>query len=114
MRGRRIGKTLAMDEAFYEECFNSSDHRCEECRKQLPTVFRDEEGKIVARWRYSHVIPKSIAPHLRYVIENINHLCLGCHYRWENGDKSEMKIFTKNLLRFPNYLGRLEKTDTKK
>src|SRR5690349_3865438 len=40
------------DEKFYEECFNNSDHRCEECGCELPDTFRDDNGKVVARWRY--------------------------------------------------------------
>lgn len=96
--------SIEADEKFYEQCFNNSDHRCEECNSPLPDVFRDESGKVVARWRYSHIIPKSIAPNLRHVIGNINHLCLTCHERWENNDKVNMKIFVKNLVLFPQYL----------
>lgn len=95
---------LEKDELFYEELFNMSDHKCEECSKALPTNFRDEDGKIVARWRYSHIIPKSIAPKLRHSKKNINHLCLEHHSEWENGDKKGMNIYNKNKLRFPNYL----------
>lgn len=98
---------LKLDEQFYEECFNVSNHKCEECGQQLPDQFRSESGKINARWRYSHIIPKSIAPQLRHDINNINHLCLTCHSRWENGDKQNMNIFGENLTRFPNFLNRL-------
>lgn len=97
---------IDLDEEFYEKCFNLSDHICEECDASLPDVFRDENGKVIARWRYSHIIPKSIAPNLRHFIKNINHLCLICHEKWENGDKSNMKIFAKNLLLFPDYLSK--------
>ena len=96
--------TLQKDEIFYEECFNScKDHKCENCREELPSVFRDEEGKIVARFRYSHIIPKSIASHLRHVLKNINHLCARCHTRWDHGDKYNMKIYSENVKKFPNY-----------
>lgn len=91
------------DEDFYKECFDNSEHLCEECNTQLPTTFRDENGKIIARWRYSHIIPKSIAPELRHSLKNINHLCLKHHMEWENGVKERMKIFLKNKLRLPNY-----------
>ena len=33
-------KRLAEDEAFYQECFDLSNHKCEECGVQLPTEFR--------------------------------------------------------------------------
>lgn len=95
---------IAKDEAFYEKCFNSSDHKCEECGVELPDIFRDENGKVVARWRYSHIIPKSIANELRHNVDNINHLCLQHHKEWENGDKKSMKIYGKNAKKFPNYL----------
>lgn len=96
------GKILA-DEVFYEECFNSSNHKCEECGCNLPTEFRNEDGKIVARWRYSHIIPKSIAPKLRHDVRNINHLCLKHHIEWENGDKEKMKIYKGNKSLFKQY-----------
>ena len=99
----RIKTTLELDEEFYEKCFNNSDHKCEECDCDLPTVFRNEESKIVARWRYSHIIPKSIAPELRHKIKNINHLCLEDHSEWEFGDKRKMKIYNENCKKFPRY-----------
>jgi len=40
---------IKLDELFYEECFNLSDHKCEECGVNLPEIFRDLDGKIVAR-----------------------------------------------------------------
>ena len=95
-------KTL--DEAFYYECFKKYGTKCEECGKQLPENFRDEKGRVSARYRYSHIIAKSIAPELRHNVDNINILCLECHSRWEHGDKKDMKIWSKNKKRFPNYL----------
>lgn len=98
---------IDLDEVFYEECFNNSDHKCEECEIPLPDYFRDSNNKVVARWRYSHIIPKSIASELRHTVSNINHLCLECHGEWENGDKLKMKIFADNYKKFPNYLNKL-------
>lgn len=100
-------ESIKADELFYEKCFNNSDHLCEECNEQLPDVFRGEDGKILARYRYSHIVPKSIAPELRHNEDNINHLCLKCHERWENRDKENMNIFVDNVLRFPNYFSLL-------
>ena len=94
---------IKADEEFYEKCFNMSDHKCEECGCDLPTEFRDDNGKVLARWRYSHIIPKSIASNLRHNIDNINHLCLNDHAKWENGDKESMKIYDKNIKKFPKY-----------
>ena len=105
--GQRISKSwqiILLDEAFYEECFDVSDHKCEECGQRLPDEFRNEEGKVNARWRYSHIIAKSIAPELRHDTNNINHLCLKHHTQWDHGDKKSMKIYESNKLKVPNYL----------
>jgi len=92
------------DEEFYLKCFNNSNHECEECGKQLPTEFRDEKGKVIARWRYSHILPKSVYPEMRHNTENINHLCLVHHIQWDHGDKTTMKIYGINSKKFPNNL----------
>lgn len=91
------------DEEFYEKCFNASNHKCEECGKQLNTEFRDINGKVINKSRYSHIIPKSISEELRHSINNINHLCLLHHIQWENGDYKNMNIYKTNKKRFPNY-----------
>tara|TARA_R110000744_G_C19308962_1_gene556506 strand:+ start:959 stop:1480 length:522 start_codon:yes stop_codon:yes gene_type:complete len=105
-RGRKkMNKNFNLDELFYEECFNScKDHSCEECGNKLPTEFRNDDGKVIARFRYSHIIAKSIAPDLRHIINNINHLCISCHTKWDFGDKKSMNIYNKNRERFPNRL----------
>lgn len=91
------------DELFYEECFNNcKKHECEECGAELPNYFRDGEGKVAARWRFSHIFPKSTHPHLRHKVENINHLCLKHHTQWDFGDKENMKIYDKNKKSFPS------------
>lgn len=92
------------DDAFYKLCFDKSKHKCEECNETLPQEFLNEEGRVNARWRYSHIIPKSIAPHLRHDLNNINDLCLACHTKWDFGDKKSMKIYVKNAKKFPQFL----------
>lgn len=92
------------DERFYKKCFDScKHHNCEECGTPLPEIFRSFTGKILAKWRYSHIIPKSISKELRHNVKNINHLCLRCHQEWENGDKEGMGIYIKNKKLFPWY-----------
>ena len=96
--------TKVMDEMFYEKCFNEcTNHSCEECGESLPTEFRGDDGKVLYRARYSHIIAKSIAPELRHDVKNINHLCLKHHMQWEFGDKENMKIYKANKERFPKY-----------
>jgi hypothetical protein len=97
-------QNILLDEIFYEKCFNKSNHKCEECGNNLPEEFRGEDGKILYRARYSHIIPKSIAPELRHDVDNINHLCVECHHNWDFGGKADMKIYGKNQLLFPKYL----------
>lgn len=100
---KRNIERIKRDEAFYEKCFNQSNHKCEECGTQLPTEFRDSQGNVNARYRYSHIVAKSIAPELRYDTNNINHLCLKHHTQWDHGDKKSMKIYNKNKARLPRY-----------
>ena len=95
---------IVLDELFYEKCFHNSDHKCEECEKQLPKKFRDDNGRVLARFRYSHIVAKSIAPNLRHDENNINHLCHTCHFKWDMGDKKSMKIYEKNRLKYPHFL----------
>lgn len=102
--GRSCGKNYAMDILTYAEVFKRSEHKCEECGAALNDVFQDENGKVIANFRYSHIVPKSIAPELRYNPENFNNLCLADHMKWENGDKKSMKIYKKNKEKFPNYI----------
>ena len=104
-------KKIELDEIFYEKCFKLSNHKCEECSEKLPDEFRNDEGKVIYRARYSHIVPKSIASELRHVVNNINHLCIKCHQKWDFGDKKEMKIYSKNQLMFPNYLKPLDSND---
>jgi len=99
----RRDRMIQKDEDLYEKVFNSKPHFCEECGLPLSDQFRDEDGRVIARWQYSHVIPKSIAPQLRHKVENINRLCLKHHEMWENGDKQSMKIYEKNAKNFPSY-----------
>jgi hypothetical protein len=105
--GVKINKmqvNINADENFYLECFNLSNHECEECGAPLPNEFRDSNGKVNARWRYSHILSKSIYPELRHNVKNINHLCLKHHTQWDHGDKKNMKIYELNKLKFPNLI----------
>jgi hypothetical protein len=102
---KQVNKTqrkIDEDEEFYLLCFNNSNHICEECGSPLPTDFKDPSGKIIARYRYSHILPKSIYPELRHRLENINHLCLIHHIQWDHGDKTTMKIYSLNCKKFHN------------
>lgn len=94
--GVKAKAQIKLDEETYEKVFNSSNHLCEECECQLNIEFRNEDGNVEFRARYSHILPKSVYPKLRNKPQNINNLCLKHHEMWENGDREKMKIYKKN------------------
>jgi len=102
--GKKPLKNFDLDELFYEKCFHNSDHKCEECSKNLPTEFKDDAGRVISRFRYSHIVAKSIAPELRHDLNNINHLCHECHFKWDFQDRKNMKIYSKNKSKYPQFL----------
>lgn len=99
----RRKRNIEKDEEFYFLIFSSKPHECEECGNPLPSEFRDDDGKVAARWQYSHIVMKSIAPELRHHKDNCNRLCLKCHTKWEGADRIHMKIFAQNLKLWPQY-----------
>ena len=38
-----------LDNEFYEKCFNTFDHKCEECGAKQPEEFLTSDGKVAAR-----------------------------------------------------------------
>lgn len=95
---------ITKDEETYEKVFNLRDSCCEECGKSLPDQFRGDDGRVLARFQYSHIVPKSIADEIRHDPENFNRLCLEHHTEWEHGDQAQMKIWDENSKKFQNYL----------
>lgn len=89
-------EVLKKDEVVYEQVFNSKPHKCEECGDKLPSKFRDENGMVIARFQYSHVLSKGAFPEYRHRVFNFNRLCLNCHQIWEFGSRKEMNIYQKN------------------
>lgn len=89
-------KVIKRDEEIYEEVWNMKDHVCEECECDLGDRFRDDNGKIIDRFRYSHILGKDLYPEHRHNTHNFNLLCLECHQKWEYGDKKSMKIYEPN------------------
>lgn len=89
-------ETRNKDHEIYRKLFNRSNHVCEECGKPLPTEFEDDDGNLIAIWRYSHILGKKRWGEYRHKIWNFNDLCLDCHQVWDFGDKKNMKIYSKN------------------
>lgn len=84
------------DEIFYEKFFSMTEPQCEECGTELPDVFRDDNGMVVYRSQYSHILGKGAYPEFRHDLRNMNRLCLKCHHIWDFGDRTEMSIYYKN------------------
>lgn len=89
-------ETIREDEKIYEFLWNHRLHFCEECGAYLGHEFRDEDGRIIDRYRYSHMLGKKRWPMFRWTVENFNLLCFNCHNKWESGDRTKMKIWGKN------------------
>ncbi|MFW6273067.1 MAG: hypothetical protein ACOC2U_04750 [bacterium] len=83
------------DEETYEKVFYSKPCFCENCRKPLPNKFRDENGKIIARYQYSHILGKGAWPQYRNEVWNIMKNCLYCHQEWDFGEKRKMSVYEK-------------------
>lgn len=89
---------LKLDEATYFIVFSSKPHKCEECEKPLPSVFKDKEGNINAIFQYSHILTKSAFPEFRHDYRNFNRLCFEHHQQWEFGKRKTMRIYKSNQL----------------
>lgn len=83
------------DEEFYEKIFHLKPCVCENCGAKLPNQFRDENGKIIARYQYSHILSKGSWPQYRHEEWNMMKNCLKCHQEWEFGNKQAMPIYKK-------------------
>lgn len=99
LKDERIGKrreTIRKDEETYYQVFISKPNKCEECGCDLPDIFRDEEGRVVCRFQYSHILGKQAFPEFRNKVKNFNRLCFNDHQRWEFHDKENMNIYASN------------------
>lgn len=92
----KVDKVLKEDESTYYTVFMCKKHECEECGSPLTKKFKDDKGKIIDRWQYSHILSKGAHPKLRNNPLNFNRLCFDCHQKWEFGDRKSMKIFIDN------------------
>ena len=93
---KRGVRQIDKDEETYRAVFNLLPNVCQECGTELPDVFRDENGKIVARFQYSHILGKQSHPEFRNEVRNFNRVCMVDHDNWEFGEKESMKIFKQN------------------
>ena len=89
---------IKADDKMYELVWNSRAHFCEECGLSLGDRFRGDNGRVLNRFIYSHILTKGAYPEHRHNLMNFNLLCLKHHQEWENGDKKKMNIWGKNQL----------------
>lgn len=89
-------ETLRKDRETYFKVFINKENFCEECGCCLPSIFEDENGNIVAIYRFSHILSKGSAPEFRHNSDNFNIFCLKCHNQWDFGEKEKMNIFEEN------------------
>ncbi len=73
------------DIAYYKQCFQYSNRRCEECNLYLGDEWKPEF--------VSHIIAKNVIPDLRYDERNHTILCFDHHFQFDFGDKTKMKIY---------------------
>ena len=86
------------DQLFYEECFNESNKKCEECDIEL--------GEKYKPIYVSHILTKNSYPSLRHYKLNVNILCELHHHIWEFGDRKAMKIYEGNRLRMDDMISK--------
>lgn len=72
---------------FYRYCIERFPMVCEECGRPIDNPWA---GNV------SHILTRGAHPEKAHDPRNINILCLRCHERWENGDRSNMRIYEKN------------------
>jgi hypothetical protein len=95
-------KVIKQDEATYQLVFEQSTKNifgfslCSECGKAITNRFRDNSGRVVARYQYSHILSKGAFPEYRHNPLNFNILCMDDHQQWETGDRKSMRIYEKN------------------
>ena len=87
---------IRKDEETYEQVFYCKPPFCDNCHRKLNDIFRDENGMVIARYQYSHIVTKASEPRLRNNPKNMNRLCLNCHHIWEFGDRTTMRIYESN------------------
>jgi len=98
---KRSLKMIDEMDLTYEKVFNQASKPlcCAECGRKLNQNLR-ENGKIIDRFRFSHILPKSKYPEFKYDTRNFFILCFKCHQKWEfGGDKEKiaMKIWFPSI-----------------
>lgn len=96
---------IRKDEELYEYIFNTRPPYCEECGTRLPDEFRDEEGRVIMRSQYSHMLSKGAWQIYRHEKWNMQRLCFTCHQVYEFGDRKSMNTYQESKKKVLRYTG---------
>ena len=83
------GHTPQENERFYRWCWEHYPHICSETMRPLHQF---------SATYISHILTRGARPEMAHDPRNVNILCFEMHNRWENGDRSNMRIYRSNLL----------------
>lgn len=79
---------LTDHDKFYRWVWERKPHICEETMRPLQDY---------SAVHISHILTKGAHPEMAHDPRNVNILCLVAHNHWEFGDRTEMRIYRKNL-----------------
>lgn len=85
-----IGKkdVLISNERFFRWVWDNKAHICEETMKKL-----SDYSAVYC----SHILTRGAFPEIAHDPRNINILCFDSHNKWENGNRTQMRIYPNNL-----------------
>jgi len=82
------GGVSRANEIFYRWVWANKRHQCEETMIPLENY---------AACFVSHILTRGAHPEMAHDPRNTNILCFSAHEKWENGKRSEMRIYPANL-----------------
>lgn len=83
------GHTPEENERFFRWCWGHLPHICEETMRPLHNY---------SAVYISHILTRGAHPDMAHDPRNVNILCFEQHNRWENGDRTKMRIWAQNQL----------------
>lgn len=103
-RPKAMGKTTKVsiqeDDIFYLSVWENREHVCEECGTFLGDTVVNDDGRVIIRIYFSHILGKNgMYARFRHDKRNINLLCGECHQKWEDASiRESMKIYEPNMV----------------
>jgi len=82
------GDVEKANERFYRWIWKHKPHQCEETMKPLHSY---------SSIYISHILTRGAFPEMAHDPRNVNILCGEMHNLWENGNRSSMRIYQKNV-----------------